>query len=827
MDQATNRPKILCVDDTPDVHVLVHRLLAHRYDIVEADDGLRGIEIAQDARPDLILLDMHMPGLTGYEVATRLKSLMPGVPIVALTADVTTDTRERVLAAGCDGYLPKPVDPDALEGQVQSFLNGAREVLEDDSYRQDYQEMLVARLEDKVRELTQTLERNAELDAQNVQLLEQTQRHVRLLGAGAKVGRSITSILDMDALLNTTVDVICDEFGFYYAGVFLLDETGEWAVLRAGRGEAGAAMIAAGHKLKVDGHSMIGAATGRRQARIALDVGEEPVHFKNPHLPHTRSEMALPLVAGNEVIGALTVQSKEEAAFSDDDVTALQTMADQLAIAIHNARLHLQNQRLLAQSERNARLLAAAAQVGQDVTSILDMDKLLNRTVDIICDAYGFYYAGVFLIDETGEWAVLKAGRGRAGAAMIAKEHKLKVGGLSMIGTAIRQRKARIALDVGEEPVHFKNPHLPHTRSEIALPLVAGNEVIGALTVQSVEEAAFGDEDATALQAMADQLAVAINNARLLKKLESAHQELVQAKTFEVIATATGEAIHWVGNKAAPIPGSVARIAEDFVRYMALSNALVAQLPPKLREHKFAQLLAEAAEEIASRGSFLDAISADMEEQPLKRLRQTLTVESIFEDLEIIEGSARAILNIKEDLIGPARKRAKFEVISVVDQLQKTIRSMGLPDGVVRTLFSENLPSVRVVPSQLDRVFVNLIKNAMEAMHEIEDKRLFIWAREADEPGFVVVDVTDNGHGIPPEIMDKIWMAFYTTKGGQGGTGLGLAACAQIIGQLNGKIIVESDVGVGTTFSVLLPVAKKEDLAVEDEAQEPIPITVV
>ncbi|HET91751.1 MAG TPA: HAMP domain-containing histidine kinase, partial [Chloroflexi bacterium] len=111
---------------------------------------------------------------------------------------------------------------------------------------------------------------------------------------------------------------------------------------------------------------------------------------------------------------------------------------------------------------------------------------------------------------------------------------------------------------------------------------------------------------------------------------------------------------------------------------------------------------------------------------------------------------------------------------------------------------------------QLDRVFINLIKNAMEAMHEVEDKRLFVWAREADEPGFVVVDVTDSGHGIPPEIMDKIWMAFYTTKGDRGGTGLGLAACAQIIGQLGGKIAVESEVGVGTTFSVLLPIASDE-----------------
>jgi signal transduction histidine kinase len=344
----------------------------------------------------------------------------------------------------------------------------------------------------------------------------------------------------------------------------------------------------------------------------------------------------------------------------------------------------------------------------------------------------------------------------------------------------------------------------------MALPLIAGNVVIGALTVQSTEGAAFSDGDVTALQTMADQLAVAINNARLLNELEAAHAELMQAKTFEAIATATGEAIHWVGNKAAPIPGSVARITEDFVRYMALANALVAEAPPDLREHKFAQLLFDASEEIASRGSFLDSISAELDSQSLRRLRKMLTVESIFEDLEIIEGSARAILNIKEDLIGPARKRRKMDAVFLPDLLQETIGSMGIPGDVVRTLFSDDLPPVRADKAQLDRVFINLIKNAMEAMIDIEEKKLFVWTREADEPGYVVVDVTDNGHGIPPEIMDKIWVAFYTTKGDRGGTGLGLAACAQIIGQLGGKITVESEVGAGTTFSVLLPVAGKE-----------------
>ena len=461
------------------------------------------------------------------------------------------------------------------------------------------------------------------------------ERRAALLHAGAQVSRNITSILDPEVLLQKTVDIICEEFGFYYAGVFLLDADGAWAVLQAGRGDAGTAMVAEGHKLRVGGLSMIGAATGRNTALIALDVGEEAVHFKNPHLPLTRSEMALPLAVGDEVIGALTVQSVEEAAFSEDDITALQAMADQLAVAIRNAKLYSENAALLAQTERRSRLLAAASEVGKGVTSILDLDELLHKTVDIICEAYGFYYAGVFLLDAAAEWAVLRAGHGDAGAAMVADGHKLRIGGLSMIGASIAERKARIALDVGEEAVFFKNPHLPETRSEMALPLVAGESnsirVIGAVTVQSKEEAAFSDEDISSLQAMADQLAVALDNAQLLRELEVAHAELVRTKTFEAIATATTEAIHWIGNKALPITVSVRRLREDL--------------------------------------EDLNVADADM-------------LESMREDLMLIEGSAQLIVQVQEHLIGPAREYAPAPAM-IDDVVRDTASEMGIAPDVI------------------------------------------------------------------------------------------------------------------------------------------------
>ncbi len=811
MEQSEARPKILYIDDTPSARRLVQRLLSGQYRVFEAADGLSGIDLALEVEPDLILVDLHLPQFTGYEVATRVKAMLPDVPVVALTADMTEHVRERALASGCDGYIPKPIDVDLFPEQVAEFMGGQREILEDDSYRDAYQQSLVVRLEEKVRELTDALKNNAELNEQYAQLLESAQRRARLLEAGARVGQSITSILDLDDLLQSTVEIIGEEFGFYYVGVFLVDEVGEWAVLRAGLGDAGATMVARKHRLKVGGLSMIGAATSRRRPISSSDMEVEA--FRNPLLPLTRSEMALPLIVRDEVIGALTVQSTMEDAFTGDDVRALQAMSDQLATAIHNARLHAQNIRLLDQAERRMRLLEAAAEVARGVTSILDLDQLLNTTVDIICDAYGFYYAGVFLVngqkgedrDSVGEsWAVLHAGHGDAGAAMVARGHKLKVGGLSMIGTAIAERRALIALDVGEEPVHFKNPYLPLTRSEMALPLLVGEKVIGAVTVQSTEEAAFSDEDITTLQSMADQLAIAIDNARLLNDLGEAHAELVRTKTFEAIATATGEAIHWVGNKAAPIPGSVARITEDLTRYLVAAGALVSQLPPELQDHKYARLIEIALEVLVNHAVDREVVLDELERLSLRRLRRVLSVESILEDLDIVEKSARAILNIKEDLIGPARQK-QLEVIDLQEMLSEIVKSMGIPRHVTRMLFAETLQPVRADRAQLSRVFINLMKNAMEAMHHVEDKKLFIWGRPSDEPGMMVIDVTDNGEGIPPDKIDKIWVPFYTTKGDRGGTGLGLPACAKIIGQLGGKITVTSEVGAGTTFSVSLP----------------------
>jgi PAS domain S-box-containing protein len=226
-------------------------------------------------------------------------------------------------------------------------------------------------------------------------LLTDLARRSTQLQTAAEVSRAASSILNPDELMRQVVNLVRERFELYYAGLFLVDQTGEWAgeagrwaVLRAGTGEAGRIQLEQGHKLEIGGESMVGWCVANKQARIALDVGEEAVRFENPLLPETRSEMALPLIVRGQVIGAMTVQSTQESAFSDEDIAVLQTMADQLAVAIENARLFEQAQ-TRAERERLVRTITNRVHQGADAEAIMritlqELGQILGATQSIM-----------------------------------------------------------------------------------------------------------------------------------------------------------------------------------------------------------------------------------------------------------------------------------------------------------------------------------------------------------------------------------------------------------------------------------------------------------
>ncbi len=169
---------------------------------------------------------------------------------------------------------------------------------------------------------------------------------------------------------------------------------------------------------------------------------------------------------------------------------------------------------------RRTRYLEVTAAISREATSELELNTLMNNVVNSISREFGFYHTALFLIDPTGEWAELKAASGEGGLKMLARSHRLRVGQEGMVGYVSRRGQSRIALDTGQDRVFFSSPDLPLTRSEATLPLRARGQVIGVLDVQSAEPEAYTPEDVAVLQSLADQIATAINNARLFQQIE-------------------------------------------------------------------------------------------------------------------------------------------------------------------------------------------------------------------------------------------------------------------------------------------------------------------
>jgi len=203
---------------------------------------------------------------------------------------------------------------------------------------------VVANIE--LQELHKNLEQRVE------QRTEELQIKVGQLQTIAQVSQSITGIQELNELLSAVTELISKSFEIYHTGIFLIDEIGENAVLKAANSMGGKKMLARGHSLKVGTQGIVGFVTARGQARVALDVGTDAVYFDNPDLPETRSEIALPLTVSGHTFGALDLQSTRPEAFDDEDIQTLSVLASQVAIAIQNARSFERSRQAIKESER-------------------------------------------------------------------------------------------------------------------------------------------------------------------------------------------------------------------------------------------------------------------------------------------------------------------------------------------------------------------------------------------------------------------------------------------------------------------------------------------
>ena len=411
--------------------------------------------------PLIVVIAGLLLGGRGAILTAIACSLIHGIVTYAgsvglLEPHVQAPTVEVTIATHTVGFIFTALMLRLASNGIEAALTRARASESQLNERNRELRNLSASLEQRIQDRTEELSlRSKDLESAN----QDNQRRTAQFEALTQVTQAITSIRDLQRLLPMITTLISDKFGFYHVGIFLVDETNEFAVMTAANSEGGQKMLARRHRLRIGQEGIVGNVTSTGEARIAMDVGTDAVYFDNPELPDTHSEMALPLQSGKLIVGALDVQSTERGAFTHDDVQMLSLLADQVSLAIENARLF----------EETRRALSEAESIGHQLT--------------------------------------------REAWARVPVENKLLGYRYNIAGSSALNKR----LDV-EELTKNQNRGAQKETNQVIVPIELRGETIGTLVVQSPATAGLNQDQISLIKAVAERVALSAENARLFEE---------------------------------------------------------------------------------------------------------------------------------------------------------------------------------------------------------------------------------------------------------------------------------------------------------------------
>jgi GAF domain-containing protein/CheY-like chemotaxis protein len=576
----------------------------------------------------------------------------------------------------------------------------------------------------------------------NARLFEETERHARLLKAAAQVARGATAILDMDELLSETVRLICDCFNFYHVGVFLLDDDHKYAILQAAYPKEGRGMLTRGHKLRVGKDGIVGFVTQTGKHHLAPDVKKDPYHLVNPELPLTRSEMVFPLIARSQVIGALDVQSNEIVNLSNEDIATLQTMADQLANAIHNAQLYQQATRRLEESnalQQVAVSLAGASELHEVLNLVMAEGMKLTKTEGgsfLLWDAQAREFAQTLRTDSEGKL--------RSYHSKVRTE-----GGLTRM--IIEEQRPMVIPDTVEEPRINPGVIEQGYRASLGLPLVSQGQSIGVLYLRSREPRQFSERQVDLSEALASQAAVAIDRASRYEELKRT-KGLVGART----------AVAWMGMVSSAwrhtIEGHAITIREEI-------QQLRSDLPQ------------QALDKIEGRLAKMERLTKMILDKPIT---PPLSEEEGVESVSINE--------LLQERIRQLWENEPYKSVKLKLELKPS-----------------DSANVRASPEWLRRIFDVLVDNAAEAMAAVSNRVLTV-STQVTSDNKVEIVFADTGPGIPENILPRLFHEQIKMSKGTKGLGMGLLMAQTIAQTYDGEIRVEPIDPASTSIVVSLPI---------------------
>ena len=340
----------------------------------------------------------------------------------------------------------------------------------------------------------------------NAQSLDDARKQNTKIQAAAEIARDISSALNLDELLLKAVNLIRERFNFYHAGVFLVDHAGNNVIIREATGEAGAQMKRLGHKHAIGSKSTVGFVAGQGEQLVINDISKDVTHKHNPLLPDTKAEVAIPMKIGERIVGVLDIQSTVPYSFNPNDLNTFQVLADQLAIAVNNTELFAETQEHLSQHRLLHHITTSAA-------SGTTLDEALTSTVKGLQVTLGGDRVSILLSDDERKNLTIKAwvGYSEESTDLVVPFNS------GITGWVAAHRKPLRISDVTKDARYIQVS--ANTRSELALPLIFRNEILGVLNIESEQVAAYTDNDEEMLGTLAGSLAAIIANARLVEQI--------------------------------------------------------------------------------------------------------------------------------------------------------------------------------------------------------------------------------------------------------------------------------------------------------------------
>ncbi len=342
----------------------------------------------------------------------------------------------------------------------------------------------------------------------NTRLLEESKQRTLQVEIAAEIARDISGFLNLDELLSKAVTLIRERFNFYHASIFLLDPSGQYAVVREATGEAGAQMKRENHKIGIGSKSVIGYVTGKGEALVVGDTAKDMTYYSNPLLPDTKSEAAFPLKASDRILGALDVQGAHPYAFTDEHISSLKILADQLAVAVENSELFAETQEHLAQHRLLHHITSSAA-------SGTTLEEALESAINGLQVTLGGDRIIILLMDS--EKRVLEV---KASAGYLDDVSNLRVEIGQGVTGWVAEHKRPLRIGNVEKDARYIGTGA-NTQSELAIPLIYRNEILGVINAESEQLDAYSQNDEEMLGTLGGSLAAIIANARLLEQIRS------------------------------------------------------------------------------------------------------------------------------------------------------------------------------------------------------------------------------------------------------------------------------------------------------------------